>query len=377
MIDMFEEVIIDEHSPNYDEMDYFVDEEERQTVKKVEVKLPKGIIVRKCREQIAKPKPVIPGKNGKSVGIKVNEPPIPARKVPIVRKPGEIVTPVHLRPREPVKVSPSVKPASELIMKAEFEATRVGVESPTAKSSSKQLSTRRSQPEPDPEVNGQYDLEHSNDDGIDEVSQDLNVSANVVGPSTEQLNRIEKKMDLILGKMNQIMSKLTSHDGSLKLLKKRVNDLRSESVRDTQSPPPKRRKNLVTFPVTDDNYLLRLEELSSTDDEIQREIVTLYNDAPDSGIYEYMRKNTYALFQNTSKYTWTGRLPSLPPTNAACKLHLIELLISCGCDKFPNSSRDHIEKEFRRALHNFNETRSATRKRRLDRSKLMSQIEIL
>ncbi|XP_055640455.1 uncharacterized protein LOC129777905 [Toxorhynchites rutilus septentrionalis] len=386
MNDMFEEVIVDEQVASYEETEYLVDEEEKPIFKRVEMKFPRGLKLKKGTGQFVKLTSVMPSNNVKAFVNKSDELQIPVKKVPIVRKPGEIVTPIHLRKLEPGKVSPPIKKAIVVTPKVKTEWTRVAA--PGAVSTPKQLLTRRlepePEPEPDPDGDEQFDVEEEGqDDGIDEVSQDMIVSDNMVSSSTEQLSRIEKKMDLILSKLNE-------HDGALKLLKYNINDLRtemrnstkiSESVYETQAAPIKReRKRTVVFPIPDDNYLFRLEELSLADDEIRNELVDLFNDAPDSSIYEYMRKNAYSLFENTSKYTWTGKpsnsLPSMPASNPACKLHLVELLISCGCDKFHNSSRDNIEKEFRRALNNFNDTKYAKRKRKLEKDKQMMQFDV-
>lgn len=195
-----------------------------------------------------------------------------------------------------------------------------------------------------------------------------------------KLSRIEQLLEKVIAKQGQ-------HDSSLKALKFNIKDLRMElknSDRATSTrtegndssfhpvPIKRERKRMVAFPIADDNYLLRLDELIQVDEEIRNDLSGLFGEAPAISVYEFMRKNCHSLFEHTSKYTWTGKsahnVPSVPPSNPAHKLAIVELLIACGCEKFPYMTRDIIEKEFRRALTNFNESRVIRLKRKMEKS---------
>lgn len=201
----------------------------------------------------------------------------------------------------------------------------------------------------------------------------------------EQLNRVENKLD-------QALASLQQHDTALKALKHNVADLRNDiqdsttqrTTADTLSDdhqtkrvklerqsPKRKRGCLVTFPVANDSYLRHLEESIETDEELREELMERFDDAPKSCVYEYLRKNIQYLLINTSKYTWTGR-PSntgntATPSNPACELKIVELLITCCLRKFPKTNRQFAEKEFRRGLQNFNESMVTRAKRRQEK----------
>lgn len=364
-----EEVIVNDGE--YEETEYLADalEKEKSTKSPVKKKEPVEIPI------------VMPS----ITSVSGSEGPTPAKKkVPIVRKPGEVVTPVHMRASTAVKVSPSVVPsATTPVQKTAWTkvappGTNALLKAPEPTSTPiARISKVEREPSPDSDKDNPFDHEYGANTGIEMRDPTPPGSPR---SSESQLNRIEKKLD-------QILMKLGQHDNALKLLKYNIKDLRielktcskpqSETTNyETQQVPMKReRKRLVVFPVADDNYFDRLEELVQADDEIREEVITLFHDAPTSSVYEFMRKNTVGLFDNTSKYTWTGKpsnsLPSMPPSLAACKLTLVEMLITCGSEKFPNCTRDSIEKEFRRALSNFNDAKYTKKKRRMEKAVLL------
>lgn len=187
-----------------------------------------------------------------------------------------------------------------------------------------------------------------------------------------QMDRIETKLDMILQKLNQ-------HDAAFKAIKYNIKDLRVELKNSInglkevaggtyEATPQPKRKRLVCFPVADDNYLLRLEDLLQADDQIRDEVTMLFKEAPKTSVYEFLRKNVYALFENCSKYTWTGKpsnaMPMMPPANVAGKLALVDHLITCAWETFPQLTREFIAKDFRRVLANFNDTVYTKRKKR-------------
>ncbi|XP_053695911.1 uncharacterized protein LOC128743375 [Sabethes cyaneus] len=202
---------------------------------------------------------------------------------------------------------------------------------------------------------------HSFTDSDDDMIEDGLNKPNYY--TNEQLNRIETKLDNILLILSQHESVLKKVKHNVKLLEDaRIKSKFETPKEDTKEKQIKKhRTNLITFPVPDDDYFLRIEELVQGDEEVREDLVELYNKVASDNVYEWMRKNTYALFTHTSKYTWTGKVSnrdlSGAPSNPAQGLHLVDLLISTGCEKFPKISRDYMEKEFKRALGNFNDTK--------------------
>lgn len=212
--------------------------------------------------------------------------------------------------------------------------------------------------------------------------EDQATTSSTYQPSEARMKRIESKLDMILEKLNQ-------HDNALKVLKYNIRDLRVDLKNSTRqqaevttfevqkqkaTPVKREKKRLVLFPVPDDNYLYRLEELIQTDDDIRDEVITLFSDGPATSLYDFLRRNMAHLFENCSKHTWTGKPPhngnpDAPPPLPACNLSLIEVLIATTCDKFPHLTRDSIEKELRRALQNFNEAHTTRLNRRKEKER--------
>ncbi|EAT34789.1 AAEL013003-PA [Aedes aegypti] len=296
-----------------------------------------------------------------SVGNGRQETPQVARKVPIIRKPGEVVTP-NRKLSGVVKVSPSTVQAPTLV-RPKVEWSRVPAPGLKTPLSSFTITS----------INGgvQQDVDENRIDPYtqeDEGTQD---------PDEEDSKQL----------LERIVAKQGQHDAALKALKFNISDLRADmrSTVKTAKPkdsgsndisfrpiPVKRdRKRLVVFPVADDNYLLRLDDLLKADEEIRTDLIALFGEAPTNSAYEFLRKNVQLLFAHTSKYTWTGKLihhlPNIPASNPANKLAIVDLLISCGCDKFPHMGRDAVEKEFRRSLANFNESRVVRLKRQMEK----------
>ncbi|XP_058818393.1 uncharacterized protein LOC131681569 [Topomyia yanbarensis] len=274
------------------------------------------------------------------------EPASTMKKVPIIRKAGEIVFPVHMKMTGNVKVSPS---------------TPKNVQS-TAKPSPKNILL-----------------------GLENKHKDHNETTTPAASGSVSLDSLGEQMGRLENKLDQALAKLSQHDNALKILKHNVKDLRIElrnsskvqaqivSFTDEQMlnqniKPKRSRKRLILFPVADDHYLARLEELVQADEEMRDELIDLFNEAPNTSVYEYLRKNVHCLFLNTSKFTWTGK-PATgpypgPPSNPAYKMQLVELLLTCCADKFPNATRSFLEKEFRHALQNFNDAKMIRERRR-------------
>lgn len=302
------------------------------------------------------------------------------KKVPIIRKAGEVVTPMHLRTIANVEVSPMLKPKakpnwSKITPPTVRSLPRKPVALPVT------IKKRISPPTSDDDSRSQLDDEDQEqaEEAVQEQAEspEDQATTSTYHPSEARMKRIESKLDMILEKLNQ-------HDGALKVLKYNIRDLRvdlknstrqqaevsSFEVQKRKNTPMKReKKRLVLFPVPDDNYLYRLEELIQTDDDIREEVITLFSDGPTTSLYDFLRRNMANLFENCSKHTWTGKPPhnsnpDAPPPLPACNMNLIEILVATTCDKFPHLTRDSIEKELRRALQNFNEAHTTKLNRR-------------
>lgn len=313
------------------------------------------------------------------------------RKIPIIRKAGEVVTPMHLRTIANVEVSPILKPKTK--------PNWVKITPPTLKALPRKtvatiVKRRVSSPQLDEDSQSNHDDEEPElpvgDDDIDDEPEDespedqATTSSSTYQPSEARMKRIESKLDLILEKLNQ-------HDCALKVLKYNIRDLRVdlknstrqqaevstfESHKQKATPVKREKKRLVLFPVPDDNYLYRLEELIQTDDDIREEVITLFSDGPATSLYDFLRRNMSHLFENCFKHTWTGKPPhnsnpDAPPPLPACNMSLIEVLLATACDKFPHLTRDSIEKELRRALQNFNEAHTTRLNRRKEKERLL------
>ncbi|XP_058455118.1 uncharacterized protein LOC131432698 [Malaya genurostris] len=318
--------------------------------RKVTITLPKGITLK----NLPRKKDKSPSDSIEMVEIQTgNGLKAIKRKVPIIRQPGELIVPKQFKSSETVTVSQSPSFDFPLIKKEWTRVPPPGVKTALKEDRSAELS---------PETE-EFD---------DETSQECDQSES----SNERLDRIEKKLDRMLSILNH-------HDSVLKGLKWNMKDLRleiqnmpkasTEEVYITdRDPVPVLRSNKRTifFPIADDAYLLRLDELAQADEDTRDELTSLYDEAPSTSLYEYLRKNIGQLFQNTSRYTWTGRpsnaTPMGPLSNAAHKLNIIDLLILTARDKFYNASRDLIEREFKRALTNFNDTKYSKQKRRME-----------
>lgn len=310
------------------------------------------------------------------------------KKVPIIRKAGEVVTPMHLRTIANVEVSPMLKPKTKpswsKMTPPPLKATLPRKPIATTSAIKQRLSPPPS--DDDSRSNQGEDAEqHAETEIVEEhldVSQEEGTGTSTYQPSEARMKRIEQKLDLILDKLNQ-------HDGALKVLKYNIRDLRVdlknstrqqaevstfEGHRQKSTPIKREKKRLVLFPIPDDNYLYRLEELVQTDDDIREEVITLFADGPATSLYDFLRRNVVNLFENCSKHTWTGKPPhngnpDAPPPLPACNMNLIEVLVSTTCDKFPNLTKDSIEKELRRALQNFNEAQATRLNRRKEKER--------
>lgn len=304
------------------------------------------------------------------------------KKAPIIRKPGEVVTPMHLRTIANVEVSPVLKPKTKPNWSKITPPTLKNLPRkpiPTTAAIKRRLSPPPS--EDDSQSNHEDDQQVETEAVIEEALEEV-ATTSTYQPSEARMKRIEQKLDLILEKLNQ-------HDGALKVLKYNIRDLRVdlknstrqqaevstfEGQRQKSVPIKREKKRLVLFPVPDDNYLYRLEELVQTDDDIREEVITLFSDGPATSLYDFLRRNMVNLFENCSKHTWTGKAPhnsnpDAPPPLPACNLSLIEVLVGTTCDKFPNLTRDSIEKELRRALQNFNEAHATRLHRRKEKER--------
>lgn len=293
-----------------------------------------------------------------------SEEPTVRKKGPIIRRPGEIVTPSNMPSIKAVAVSrltSNLLPTHDSTVRSRAPLPQM----PT-------LQARRMITGEDATVS----LE-STHMGQDREVFDHGYAESAVTDIRKyqmQLDRIEKKLDMILEKLYQ-------HDAVFKDIKYSMNDLRVGLKAPVNGPekvtaepfvaksvPALKRKRLVCFPVADDDYLLRLEDLLQADEQIRNEVTMLFKEAPRSSVYDFLRRNIYALFENCSKYTWTGKpsnaMPSMPPANVAGKLALVDHLITCAWDTFPHLNREAIAKDFRRALCNFNDAVYTKRRKR-------------
>ncbi|XP_065085693.1 uncharacterized protein LOC135707739 [Ochlerotatus camptorhynchus] len=344
----FEEVMISDLSTGY-ELEYITEDTEEDGIAAKNVPVSSAINVNNTEKSPVK------------------------KKIPIIRKPGEIVTPVTVRPSGNVKVSPSISNLSTsraLTVRSKVEWKKV----------EPQLSKRPLTPAPRVVVANEETTVHPESDDVEQEHETFDheyaepAAINVKNPQT-QADRIEKKLDMILEKLNQHDATFTEIKCNIKDLrvglKNSVNDLKElpRGTSDANNGPPPKRKRLVTFPVTDDNYLLRLEDLLQVDDNIRDEVSIIFKEAPTTSVYEFLRKNVYALFENCSKYTWTGKssnaIPKGSSSNVASKMALVDHLITCTWETFPHLSRQSIEMDFRRALGNFNDTVYIKRKKRM------------
>lgn len=308
----------------------------------------------------------------------------PKRKIPIIRRPGEFVTPpvINRRPAA-IKVSPSAFTPNSSVSRAVLSGrggttwqrvTPHGVGSPapkvitarpsgTAKITPTKVVVAAAENSDEEDV---ADDDRSN--GFEQVARRIKKEpAPSVGKVT--LESLDAKLNALDAKLNRIVAKLGEHDGALKAVKYHVKDLRIEltniresRVEQAQARAPKRRRQpLITFPVTDDNHLMRLEELVQADNDIREELCDRYLEAPGSDVYHYLRKNVGYLFNNTSKYTWTGKPPNNAkdknPSGVARLLTVVDVLIDSGCEKFHGYSRGDMEVELKRALERFNGAR--------------------
>ncbi|XP_062547138.1 uncharacterized protein LOC134212884 isoform X2 [Armigeres subalbatus] len=210
---------------------------------------------------------------------------------------------------------------------------------------------------------------------INEIKYDKNDATE--DKKETQLDRIERKMD-------EILDRLERQETALLHMKKDIFDISSATkssvveLDENEERPvkPAKRKCLVVFPVADDDYLLRLEELVSSDEDIMEDLISLYKTAPVNSAYDFLRFNINALFKNCSKYTWTGKPPNSCPTalpsKAAGSLCLIDHLIRCAAETFPHVNRDLIQKDLRRALANFNESKT----KRMSRHQELGLIDV-
>lgn len=355
----FEEVVVDNPSMDY-EVEYVTEETEvLGEVNAINVAVP-----------VSKP-----ANNSKG--------PVVIKKKPIIRKPGEIVTPVKVRTLGNVKVQQSplasnlLIPKNPILVRSKVEWQKVQPPLPKVPPT-RPAAVRYEETALSPESD---DVEYESkefDHGYAETS------VKGVPSSQTQMDRIERKLDMILEKLSQ-------HDEAFKAVNGIVNDLRTElrnsapggskesfgggstyevNIAPPLQPPPPKRKRLVHFPVSDDSYLLRLEDLVEADDQIREEVAMLFKEAPGTSVYEFLRKNVYALFENCSKYTWTGKpsnaMPNVPPANVASKLALVDHLITCAWEMFPHVTREAVAKDFRRALSNFNDTVYIKRRKRME-----------
>ncbi|XP_055544387.1 uncharacterized protein LOC129729668 [Wyeomyia smithii] len=268
---------------------------------------------------------------------------IPSQKrTPIIRKPGEVVFLKHMRP---------AKESTPIIFEKEL-------------------------------------IQQNN---IEEEITLLNDS----DETSAKLDRIGEKLNQVENKLDELLASLQQQDVVLRTLKQDVKQMQN-GMRDTTTqqesftsvtegqPSTKRKRKfnrLVSFPISDDFSLLRLEEQILTDEEVREEVINRFHEAPTNSVYEYLRKNIECLLLNTSKYTWTGKQtrPSSPTqqANAASSLQVVELLLTCCMEVFPKQSRNFIEKECRRSLQNFNDSMINRTKRRQEKMSRKFEVEAL
>ncbi|EDS32588.1 conserved hypothetical protein [Culex quinquefasciatus] len=326
----------------------------------------------------------------------------PKKKTPIIRRPGEVVTPIPNHRTGTVKVSPSVyapSPTTPRVtpsgrVKNTWQRVApygidVQVKPPVIRSAPVKQTPPAKRVQQVTENNDNDDSAADNDDdrnGFNAVYSRIKSEPSLpLSTSIVTLETLDAKLDALDEKLNRIVAKLGAHDGALKTVKNNIIDLRSElaTVRSgttgykTEFPPhaeqtkarPLKRQPQITLPIADDNYLFRLEELVQSDNAIREELFERFLEANGKSVFAYMRKNVGYLFNNTSKYTWTGR-PSnshkdAGPSGVASQLTLVDVLIDSGCEKFAGCSREEMEREFRRSLQRFNDAKFFKRRKRV------------
>uniref|UniRef100_A0A1Q3F067 DUF4806 domain-containing protein n=1 Tax=Culex tarsalis TaxID=7177 RepID=A0A1Q3F067_CULTA len=312
--------------------------------------------------------------------------PAPKKKIPIIRRPGEVVTPIHNQPQGTVKVSPSIftsnqtaprvtpnGPNKNTWQKVSPYRINVPLKPVTTSAPSKQIT---------PSKRVQQVSVDDGDDGGDQNGFEAEYCRVKVEPSPPRgrvtLETLDAKLDALDEKLNRIVAKLGEHDGALKAVKFNIKEVRNElttvcssmqGIQDKARAPKRRRQPQIIFPIADDDHLLRLEELVHTNKDIREELFDRFLEANDTKVTAFMRKNIGYLLTNTSKYTWTGR-PSNSnkdgePSGVASQLSLVDVLIDSGCEKFSSFSRDDMEQEFKRALQRFNDAKFFKRRKRV------------
>ncbi|KAL1397477.1 hypothetical protein pipiens_009724 [Culex pipiens pipiens] len=327
----------------------------------------------------------------------------PKKKTPIIRRPGEVVTPIPNNRTGTVRVSssiyapspttPRVTPSGR-VKNTWQRVAPYGIDV-QVKPVNRPAPAKQTPPAKRvKQVTENDDNEDDNipaDDGDDRngfnavYSQIKSEPSLPLSTSMVTLETLDAKLDALDEKLNRIVAKLGAHDGALKTVKNNIIDLRGEmtTIRSgttsykTEIPHhaeqtkarPLKRQPQITLPIADDNYLFRLEELVQADNAIREELFERFLEANGKSVFAYMRKNVGYLFNNTSKYTWTGR-PSnshkdAGPSGVASQLTVVDVLIDSGCEKFAGCSRDEMEREFRRSLQRFNDAKFFKRRKRV------------
>ncbi|XP_055594803.1 uncharacterized protein LOC129745632 isoform X1 [Uranotaenia lowii] len=301
-----------------------------------------------------------------------SEPSTSGRKIPIIRSAGAVVTPVRTAIRKPVQVS----------------AVKIPV--PSGRKPEVQHPVKDGKP-------SKQSYQKANTDSSEEPSAS---NSNNAKRLNDRLAALEDKLDLILEKLDRqekanqtfryelkgirqelgILTKASEEadaelQSSVEILYEpevdNVEDLERSpqnlELQDTNSNASEPGDSLLIFPIPSQEYFERLEEILETDESMRQELFDLFDGAPKSDVYTFLRKNLDMLFSNINKYTWTGKaarntdliIMDVP----APTLISMRILLECAVANFGKRKRPLIEKECRKALARFNEARMHKMKR--------------
>ncbi|XP_055594810.1 uncharacterized protein LOC129745632 isoform X8 [Uranotaenia lowii] len=237
-----------------------------------------------------------------------SEPSTSGRKIPIIRSAGAVVTPVRTAIRKPVQERPE---------------------------------------------NNEHDA--------------------MVTESDKRVACIEEQLDAILARLAEREDQISYIRNSIaytgKYMKKKIRALKRQHFTHclNEGQHERKRLKLITFPIPDQEYFDRLEATLDDNEDLQKELITRFYMAPQDSAYKFFRWNLPLLFDNTIRYSWTGRASSLIAPNRipACYLKTVRLLLKCGAEIFHQASADTLEKECRLALRHLHSSQDQVGKRRL------------
>lgn len=171
----------------------------------------------------------------------------------------------------------------------------------------------------------------------------------------QKLNDMDKKLELVTKHCIRQKRLLAEVGSSVSTANGMLNLLTTE----------KSHSRKIIVPIANDEALMELEILSKEEagaNALRKQFITGVDQKP----YLFFRECIRQIFSNTSRYTWTGRsahnsLHLVPPKNAS-NLNICQILLDMAQLKH-KMTKEALELEMNRAFSNFNETKSATKKR--------------